>query len=203
VTAPDQQQVIADALAAHLYGDYTHAYYDDPWSVYPPVRCRCGWRRGGSHFEHVAAAILEALAASNAATDPADGQAANEGCGCTELCAMGPTCPGGMLARLPGSGCWRSSADGQAVAEGLSEDEIRVIGTRLAGVMDGAVDDAARWLAPTVEAILAARRGQHAERALERVLALADEIERQSQICDVGNTATIAARLRAAAGGTP
>ena len=32
-----------------------------------------------------------------------------DGCDCTELCAMGPTCPGGMLARLPSSGCWRSS----------------------------------------------------------------------------------------------
>lgn len=30
-----------------------------------------------------------------------------EGCDCTELCDMGPTCPGGMLARLPGSGCAR------------------------------------------------------------------------------------------------
>jgi hypothetical protein len=31
-----------------------------------------------------------------------------DGCDCTELCSMGPTCPGGMLARLPGAGCWRS-----------------------------------------------------------------------------------------------
>lgn len=30
------------------------------------------------------------------------------GCGCTTLCAMGPTCPGGMLAGLPGSGCHRT-----------------------------------------------------------------------------------------------
>ena len=30
-----------------------------------------------------------------------------EGCACTELCEMGPTCPGGMLAGLPGSGCVR------------------------------------------------------------------------------------------------
>lgn len=38
-------------------------------------------------------------------------RAANElskGCDCTELCSMGRTCPGGMLAGLPGSGCWRS-----------------------------------------------------------------------------------------------
>lgn len=34
-----------------------------------------------------------------------------DGCDCTELCSMGPTCPGGMLARLPGSGCWRSDLD--------------------------------------------------------------------------------------------
>lgn len=33
-----------------------------------------------------------------------------EGCDCTELCSMGPTCPGGMLADLPDSGCWRSDA---------------------------------------------------------------------------------------------
>lgn len=30
------------------------------------------------------------------------------GCDCTELCAMGPTCPGGMTAGLPGSGCART-----------------------------------------------------------------------------------------------
>ena len=43
-----------------------------------------------------------------------------DGCDCTELCEMGPTCPGGMLARLPGSGCWRSSENSTspAVAEG-------------------------------------------------------------------------------------
>lgn len=33
----------------------------------------------------------------------------SEGCDCTELCSMGPTCPGGMLADLPNSGCWRTS----------------------------------------------------------------------------------------------
>lgn len=38
---------------------------------------------------------------------PAPKSRAHEGCDCTELCEMGPTCPGGMLARLPGSGCWR------------------------------------------------------------------------------------------------
>lgn len=31
------------------------------------------------------------------------------GCDCTTLCSMGPTCPGGMLADLPGSGCWRAT----------------------------------------------------------------------------------------------
>ena len=36
---------------------------------------------------------------------PPQGEGA--GCDCAELCSMGPTCPGGMLARLPGSGCWR------------------------------------------------------------------------------------------------
>jgi hypothetical protein len=35
---------------------------------------------------------------------------AASGCDCTELCSMGPTCPGGMLAGLPGSGCWRADA---------------------------------------------------------------------------------------------
>ena len=33
------------------------------------------------------------------------------GCDCTELCAMGPTCPGGGLAGLPGAGCWRTGED--------------------------------------------------------------------------------------------
>lgn len=36
-----------------------------------------------------------------------DIQGEGAGCDCIELCSMGPTCPGGMLARLPGSGCWR------------------------------------------------------------------------------------------------
>lgn len=30
------------------------------------------------------------------------------GCDCTELCSMGPTCPGGYFAGLPGAGCFRS-----------------------------------------------------------------------------------------------
>lgn len=29
------------------------------------------------------------------------------GCECTELCSMGPACPGAILAGLPGSGCHR------------------------------------------------------------------------------------------------
>ena len=33
------------------------------------------------------------------------------GCGCESLCSMGPTCPGGMLAGIVGSGCWRSEDD--------------------------------------------------------------------------------------------
>lgn len=31
-----------------------------------------------------------------------------DGCECTTLCSMGPTCPGGMLAGVEGSGCWRT-----------------------------------------------------------------------------------------------
>lgn len=31
------------------------------------------------------------------------------GCDCDELCSMGPTCPGGMLAGLEGAGCWRTT----------------------------------------------------------------------------------------------
>lgn len=45
-----------------------------------------------------------------------------EGCDCAELCSMGPTCPGGMLARLPGSGCWRSRPDAEELAEFLAEN---------------------------------------------------------------------------------
>jgi len=40
---------------------------------------------------------------------------------------------------------------------GLTEQEIRALASRLAGVMDGAVDDAAEWIAPAVERILADR----------------------------------------------
>lgn len=35
----------------------------------------------------------------------------HDGCDCTELCSMGPTCPGGALAGLPGSGCWRTKVE--------------------------------------------------------------------------------------------
>lgn len=31
----------------------------------------------------------------------------HDGCDCTELCSMGPTCPGAILAGLPDSGCYR------------------------------------------------------------------------------------------------
>lgn len=46
------------------------------------------------------------------ASSPAEGEddPDPEGCDCTELCEMGPTCPGGSLARLPGSGCWRTTS---------------------------------------------------------------------------------------------
>jgi hypothetical protein len=33
----------------------------------------------------------------------------DEGCDCAELCEMGPTCPGGGLAGLPGAGCHRTA----------------------------------------------------------------------------------------------
>ncbi|GAB3988828.1 hypothetical protein [Nocardioides marmoraquaticus] len=36
--------------------------------------------------------------------------ASSPGCDCSELCEMGPTCPGGMLARLSGWGCHRQPA---------------------------------------------------------------------------------------------
>lgn len=41
-----------------------------------------------------------------------------QGCDCTELCSMGPTCPGGMLAGLPGSGCWRTRDTAPGAAPG-------------------------------------------------------------------------------------
>jgi hypothetical protein len=40
-----------------------------------------------------------------------------EGCDCTELCSMGPTCPGGMLAGLPDSGCWRTTVTSPGAPE--------------------------------------------------------------------------------------
>jgi len=62
----------------------------------------CDWQaeadgmRGDAHRLHVADVIMKLLEES-------------EGCDCTELCAMGPTCPGGMLAGLPDAGCWRTA----------------------------------------------------------------------------------------------
>lgn len=56
-------------------------------------------------------------------------------------------------------GCW-CECHAELIADrdaGLSKDEIRTLGTRLAGVMDGQVDEVARWIAPTVERIIAAR----------------------------------------------
>ena len=37
---------------------------------------------------------------------------ADDGCDCVELCSMGPTCPGGILAGLDGAGCWRDATHG-------------------------------------------------------------------------------------------
>lgn len=41
-----------------------------------------------------------------------------EGCDCAELCSMGPTCPGGSLAGLPDSGCWRTRVTAPGGAAG-------------------------------------------------------------------------------------
>jgi len=38
----------------------------------------------------------------------------DKGCRCTVICSMGPTCPGGMLAGLEGSGCTRYRHESQA-----------------------------------------------------------------------------------------
>lgn len=46
-----------------------------------------------------------------------------EGCDCTELCSMGPTCPGGMLAGLDGSGCWRTNPPGADETHADAADE--------------------------------------------------------------------------------
>ena len=51
------------------------------------------------------------------------------------------------------------------VAEYLTDEEVRAIGTRLAGVCDGPVDEAARWLTPVIEAIVA----RHVEAERERI----------------------------------
>jgi hypothetical protein len=40
-------------------------------------------------------------------------RAGDDGCDCAELCSMGPTCPGGMLAGLPGAGCRRTEGGEQ------------------------------------------------------------------------------------------
>ena len=57
--------------------------------------------------------LRAALSAPQPADAPEGHGDADEaaGCDCAVLCGMGPTCPGGMLARLPGSGCWRTEGD--------------------------------------------------------------------------------------------
>lgn len=59
---------------------------------------------------------IRALDAPAQPTDEAD-EDYGPGCDCTELCSMGPTCPGGTLAGLSGSGCWRT-ADEASGGEG-------------------------------------------------------------------------------------
>jgi hypothetical protein len=51
------------------------------------------------------------------------------GCDCTELCSMGPTCPGGMLAGLEGSGCWRTDS-AQQPPDPLAEGARAVVAAR-------------------------------------------------------------------------
>jgi hypothetical protein len=53
-----------------------------------------------------------------------------DGCDCTELCSMGPTCPGGILARLPGSGCAHAQNPGlvEALEEILHAREVDLFG---------------------------------------------------------------------------
>lgn len=61
-----------------------------------------------------------------------------EGCDCTELCDMGPTCPGGMLAQLPGSGCARMPAPSTpTVKAGIRHTADTDAATRLARGLRG------------------------------------------------------------------
>lgn len=48
---------------------------------------------------------------ADAPAEPDEDYGDGDGCDCTELCEMGPTCPGGSLAGLPGSGCYRAQPD--------------------------------------------------------------------------------------------
>jgi len=63
----------------------------------------------------------------------------NDGCDCTELCDMGPTCPGGMLAQLPGSGCARTlpAPDAATVKAGIRHTADTDAATRLARGLRG------------------------------------------------------------------
>lgn len=68
-------------------------------------------RHGLTPNEHTCDPMLDdaqqAILAAHTPPPPAE-EDYGPGCDCTELCSMGPTCPGGMLAGLPGSGCWRT-----------------------------------------------------------------------------------------------
>ena len=81
------------------------------------------------------------------------------------------------------------------VAEYLTDEEVRAIGTRLAGVCDGPVDEAARWLTPVIEAIVA----RHVEAERERI-AQAIEAEAAKYPRSLGMGLPAAARI--ARGGT-
>lgn len=80
------------------------------------VKCECGRSIPG----------LGWASHSEACDVPPEGAEVEDwtGCDCTELCSMGPTCPGGMLAGLPDSGCWRTPATPKIGGEvGTGADE--------------------------------------------------------------------------------
>lgn len=68
---------------------------------------------------------------------PIHGEEPQGGCDCTELCGMGPTCPGGSLAGLPGSGCWRTKPTDASIAAGLRATVDAAAADRLAAGLRG------------------------------------------------------------------
>lgn len=128
-TAICWEAVMSDDQAATLSATLTegqkYAICREAFNVYGPIGYATSQHssRITDEIERVLAARHEGLGAAITAllaehwpdsgvnghylADLLRGEDYGPGCDCTSLCSMGPTCPGAILAGMPGSGCHR------------------------------------------------------------------------------------------------